>query len=338
VSTILKALQRLEDEKSSGKDRSLNEQVVARRSGGVAKSRWAVIGIALLSGIAVGSTALFFWPDGGTPAANGVAEADQPVVASGITHSEPGKRVPESPAKSLGTADAAGTKLRERAANRAAAPEMPMVEVVQRLEAEPPEEPVVAEPSASRPDGPGTKRPGDRRRAASQRARERLDTRPSDRANPRPAAAVSKRVPDPQVAAQPIVIAAVDPIESAGDTTTPPVDTTTPPVERAAVIADPPLGVAEPSEPLSASTTSSAPPTRDRKVIHRAEIPLISVGKTIWHPDADRRLAIVELTESGEELRLKEGDAVGPLVIDTIRPSGVLFVHDGVQVEYRVGQ
>jgi hypothetical protein len=65
---------------------------------------------------------------------------------------------------------------------------------------------------------------------------------------------------------------------------------------------------------------------------------LISVDKTIWHPDADRRLAIVELTESGEELRLQEGDAVGPLVIETIRPGGVLFVHDGVQVEYRVGQ
>ena len=132
MSTILKALQRLEDEKSSGKDRSLNEQVVARRSGAVAKSRWAVIGVALLSGIAVGSTALFFWPDGGAPAAT---EADQPVVASTTTQSASAKRVPESPAKPLGTADAAETMLRKRAANRAAAPVLPMVEVVERLEA-----------------------------------------------------------------------------------------------------------------------------------------------------------------------------------------------------------
>lgn len=331
MSTILKALQRLEDEKSSGKDRSLNEQVVARRSGAVAKSRWAVIGIALLSGVAVGSTALYFWPDGGASAANVVAEADQPVVASGATQSESGKLVPESPAKPLGTAEAARTMRRERAANRAAAPELPLVEVVERLDWNPPAEPVVAESSASEPDAPGTKRPGDRRRAASQRAQEHLDTKPGERANPRPAAAALKRVPDPQVATPPIVIAAADPIESVGDTTTPP-------VEQAAVIPDPPLGVAEPSEPLSASTPSSAPPTRDRKVIRRAEIPLLSIDKTIWHPDADRRLAIVELTESGEELRLKEGDAVGPLVIKSIRPSGVLFVHDGVQIEYRVGQ
>ena len=193
MSTILKALQRLEDEKSSGKDRSLNEQVVARRSGAVAKSRWAVIGVALLSGIAVGSTALFFWPDGGAPAANGVAEADQPVVASGTTQSESAKRVPESPAKPLGTDDAAETMRRERAANRAATAALPMVEVVERLDAKPPAEPVVAEssvpepdasqPDASKPDGPGTNRPGDRRRAASLRARERSDTKPSERAS-----------------------------------------------------------------------------------------------------------------------------------------------------------
>ncbi len=39
-----------------------------------------------------------------------------------------------------------------------------------------------------------------------------------------------------------------------------------------------------------------------------------------------------------EALRLKEGDAVGPLVIEAIRPGGVLFSHDGVEIEYRVGR
>ncbi len=171
MSTILKALQRLEDEKNSGKDRSLNEQVVARRSGAVAKSRWAVIGVALLSGIAVGSTALFFWPDGGAPAANGVTEAAQPVVASSATQSKPAQRVPKSPARALGADPSARAKQSEPTADRATTPALPMVEVVERLERKSPAdsavadasalELVVAESSALEPSGPGTNRPGD---------------------------------------------------------------------------------------------------------------------------------------------------------------------------------
>jgi hypothetical protein len=324
VSTILKALQRLEDEKRAGKDRSLNEQVVARRSAVAAKSRWAVIGISLLGGIAVGSTALYFWPDAGAPVPDVTSEAAPPVVASSASQPQPEQRVPAAPAKPPGAAQA---KKNEQPANRAATPELPMVEIVNRLDEKPAAQPVLAESSDPKPAALGTNRPGDRRQAARERAKQRTDSTPSEPTDPRPVAAVSKPVPEPPAAEPPVVIAAADPTDIA-------VDTAAPTIGEAVVVADPPPGAAGPSQSISASTSPSKP----SKVIHRAEIPLISVGKTIWHPDVDRRSAIVELMESGETLTLKEGDAIGPLVIETIKPSGVLFLHDGVEIEYRVGQ
>jgi hypothetical protein len=324
VSTILKALQRLEDEKRAGKDRSLNEQVVARRSAVAVKSRWAVMGVSLLGGIAVGSTALYFWPDAGAPAADVTSEAAAPVVASSASQPQPEQRVPEAPAKPPRAAQA---KKNEQTANRATTPELPMVEVVNRLDEKPAAESVLAESSDPKLDALGKNRPGDRLQAARERAKQRTGSTPSEPTDPRPVAAVSKPLPEPPAAEPPVVIAAADPTAIAAGTAAQM-------IEKAAVIADPPRGAAGPSQPISASTS----PPRPSKVIQRAEIPLISVGKTVWHPDADRRSAIVELTESGESLQLKEGDAIGPLVIETIKPSGVLFIHDGVEIEYRVGR
>ena len=37
-------------------------------------------------------------------------------------------------------------------------------------------------------------------------------------------------------------------------------------------------------------------------------------------------------------LELKEGDAVGPLVVESIKPGGVFFAHDGVSVLHKVGR
>jgi hypothetical protein len=331
VSTILKALQRLEDEKSAQGDRSLNEQIVARRSRAAANGRWLMIGIALIGGVAVGSSALYFWPTGGAPALDATPEAVPPAMPPTASQPDTKALTPESPSKPLESARAARAQKREPAANRAATPVSPVVEVVKRLDAEPAADPVPAEQSGAKTASPGTNRPGDRRRVAKQSAKKQSGSTPTERTNPRPAAVASKRVPEPKVAAAPVVVAAVDPTEDA-------TRTATAPVEDVAVIADPPLGAAEPSQPISAPTTSPTSLTRDQKVVHRAEIPLLIVDQTIWHPDGDRRLAVVELVNSGEALRLREGDAVGPLVIWEIKPGGVLFNHDGVEVEYRVGQ
>jgi hypothetical protein len=100
------------------------------------------------------------------------------------------------------------------------------------------------------------------------------------------------------------------------------------PVEVAAVAPEP------------AATAASAPPAireREQEVVQRAELPTLGVDKTIWHPDAARRVAVVKLIDDEEVLRLQEGDAVGPLVVETIKPGSVVFNHDGVEIVYKVG-
>jgi hypothetical protein len=57
-----------------------------------------------------------------------------------------------------------------------------------------------------------------------------------------------------------------------------------------------------------------------------------------WHPSADRRSAKIRLEDSDEILNLREGDAVGGLVIREISPSAVVFNAGDVEIRRRVGQ
>ena len=66
-------------------------------------------------------------------------------------------------------------------------------------------------------------------------------------------------------------------------------------------------------------------------------VPVVYVERTIWHPDASRRVAFVEIDGSGERVELHEGEAVGTLVVEKIEPTGVLFDHRGIEVHRRVG-
>jgi hypothetical protein len=75
----------------------------------------------------------------------------------------------------------------------------------------------------------------------------------------------------------------------------------------------------------------------DTQVVKRAEIPPVHVKKAVWHPNADRRYAVIVFAQDEEAIELREGDAIGPLVVKSIKPSGVLFFHDGVEVRYNVG-
>jgi hypothetical protein len=81
---------------------------------------------------------------------------------------------------------------------------------------------------------------------------------------------------------------------------------------------------------------SSAAPSSSE--IARAEIPDLRVERTVWHPIAERRVALIEFERSAERREIREGDAVGPLVVSKIEPSGVVFVHDGVEVRRRIGE
>ena len=76
--------------------------------------------------------------------------------------------------------------------------------------------------------------------------------------------------------------------------------------------------------------------------------PRLWVLEMYWYPltasvqerDYDPGLSaseVVELEGRDDALELHEGDAVGPLVVGEIEPSGVFFVYDGVQLRRRVG-
>jgi hypothetical protein len=86
----------------------------------------------------------------------------------------------------------------------------------------------------------------------------------------------------------------------------------------------------EPRKPEPGEATSSE--------IARAEIPGLRVERTVWHPVAERRVALIELDQSAERREIREGDAVGPLVVSEIEPSGVVFVHEGVEMRRRIGE
>ncbi|NNL87294.1 MAG: hypothetical protein HKP27_16655 [Myxococcales bacterium] len=65
--------------------------------------------------------------------------------------------------------------------------------------------------------------------------------------------------------------------------------------------------------------------------------PDVAVLKTAWHPDAARRSARIEVQGFPEALNLREGDAVGTLVVVSIEPSAVVFLHGGREVRHGVG-
>ena len=102
-------------------------------------------------------------------------------------------------------------------------------------------------------------------------------------------------------------------------------------------IAAKPAAPARGSLPPFARKRASAPAKPPAPVpVARADLPAVLVSSTVWHPQRDRRLAMVAL-EGGAARELHEGDAIGSLVVSEIGPSAVVFLHDGVELRRRVG-
>jgi hypothetical protein len=328
VSTILKALQRLEDEKVAEVERSLDERIVARRSSPRAAHHLGLaIAVAAISGVAVAVAAFLLWPGQGEPDARvaqplppvaqapapAVAAAPAPAAAAEPPHAEPAP-VPAAP----------------ESAQPSKVQVADVVEVVERLDAQPAD--------------------SDKAAASAEQAEPLVvtrsaTTRPAARA---PEAAVARKpeaAPEVDAQAEPELEVTVEspPRPAAAYVRSAP----PPPVKRAAPAPKPsaPQPAPKPKPAASAAplAIAAAAPQPDevrpseQKVIPRAKVPALTIEKTIWHPDAGRRLAIVKLMDSEEPLRLKEGDAIGPLVVESIKPSSVVFDHDGIEVTYSVG-
>jgi len=348
VSTILKALQRLEDEKSAGVARSLDEQIVARRPPPEPARHGLKIGTSLIGGLAVAAAGFMLWRASEDRGSTLALEATPPVAAPVAA---PAPQLAAETPRSNAPARTVPTARQQRDA--AETDSVALVEVVQRLDAQPADSgaPVEAptrvaaapevkrsdrRPSARKPDAEAAERAAQPRIAGAQFANAKTaaaNTESAAAANQSPPKAVENavvetaRVETAAAPPAPLERAAVD--NAAGDALPAPPA----PVERAAVESE--------AEPAPAALPASIPaPVQkpERKTIMRAKLPSMRIEKTIWHPDTDRRIAIVQLVDSEEVLRLKEGDAIGPLVVESIKPGSVLFNHDGVVIGYTVGR
>jgi hypothetical protein len=116
----------------------------------------------------------------------------------------------------------------------------------------------------------------------------------------------------------------------------------TPPLEELAqmpvLAVEPPPPAAELAEeppPLLVEPPAPKAPAPARVATLRP--PEVTVKKTYWHPNPERRVAEVEVEGRKGALELHEGDAVGTLVISEIQPSGVVFLHGGERLHRKVG-
>jgi hypothetical protein len=360
LSTILKALQRLEDEKVVEVERSLDERIVARRSPPDSARRLGLwIGIAAIGSIAVAAAAFLLWPTQRDSDAVVALEAP-PLAAAPVAAAAPAQPVaPAEPPYQPPVRSAPA------APEQAGLAEVQVVEVVQRLDAQPADSrPPATSPDrvapaveVQRPARPAARKPRTQvagapdiqvAREPDTQAAHELDIQAAREPDTQAAHELdtqAAREPDTEVANEaaqlrpaaeqvpPAIQTAEAPVEpvardsvSVNTSTAPPA-----PIEIAAVAPQP--------APIVASEPPAAPiRAPEQKVVQRAMVPSLSIEKTIWHPDANRRVAIVKMIESDETLRLKEGDAIGPLVVESIKPGSIVFNHDGVEISYNVGR
>jgi hypothetical protein len=90
----------------------------------------------------------------------------------------------------------------------------------------------------------------------------------------------------------------------------------------------------EPQPPKESKASPEPSPIEHR---NQRALPELTIIRTAWHPSADRRSAKIRLEDTDEILNLREGDAVGGLVIREISPSAVVFKAGDVEIRRRVG-
>jgi hypothetical protein len=123
------------------------------------------------------------------------------------------------------------------------------------------------------------------------------------------------------------------PVESVAEPRAEPVVETPAPAAKTQTVETRPPFQEEPAALAHERVESASPP----EVVARTALPGVIVERTLWHPDAGRRLAVLQVEGRDGTVELREGDAVGDLVVQQIDPSGVLFLHRGVEIRQRVG-
>ena len=227
-----------------------------------------------------------------------------------------------APKKSVAAADAAGVvpTAATAAANRKASSISSLPEASPKPESvveERPERVAASKPAVPTVASPPTKAP---RTEAEPRA-----------TSPAPAVApiVPERAPE-KVA----VVVAPKPEPRAEAAPIPAPRRTSAPRPAAAPVSAPSESAAAPPRKITESRPMQAP---DVNRIDRRGLPDVVVVRTSWHPTPDRRTARIRVVASEEVLTLRQGDAIGGLVVLEITPSSVLFEAGKVEIRRKVG-
>jgi hypothetical protein len=341
LSTILKALRRLEEEKAATEEpRPLREQI-ARAQGAPTRPRrrgWGAAVVALVLGVGAGGSVIW-WLFGGQ-------HARPEVVASA-----PSAPAPAAPARVV------PPPVEPPPASRQPGPPDQAfasdVETVDRPDAQPrlgDSEPI--QPGLA-PTMLGAHRPVESSSAA-QRAREAAlaEYQAAERARrglpPEPVAPTPPQPSEPVPVVPEQTAAAAQPAPPAPAPAVVPAPPPAPaPVAQPVPLAPAPV-VAEARPAPKPAPKSAAPKPKPvaPRAAPREEAPptppppsiAVAVEKTQWHPLADRRIAWVRVPGRNDAQRVVEGDVIDGLIISAIEPSGVVFERDGQKIRRGLGQ
>jgi hypothetical protein len=319
LSTILKALRRLEKEKPP-KDRPLREQVASSGGDGggdePAPRRWPILVAAIGAGVFAGLAVLFLLVFRGAPR----EEAPTPAPAQpAATAAAPPPAVPARKGKGIiRPIPPAQSPAAARTPAPVAAPPAPAeVEVAEEVE-------VI-----------------DRGAVAPRIALESGAAPAADAEAPRPGSVRPFRRSDPKALPgrhllpeeQPVALEAPEAAEATAPAPAPETarPEPAPEIERRTPAPEIASRAPAPPEPELAKPAASpaAPPA--------PAFPALRVERTTWHPTAERRVAVVELGGEGAQ-SVREGERVGGAVVRRIEPSGVVFEHAGREVRRKVGE
>jgi hypothetical protein len=213
------------------------------------------------------------------------------------------------------------------ASAESADPEMPLAAVVPtraRAEADAPRANPPQSPSSTKPNE--IERPT---RAAAQQTSAKVS------------AATIPPEAKPAVKPVPKSVSASNPTSTSKSASRP---ATQPAAKAAPKLAAKPAATPEPKATFDSAAKPIAPPTESaeaqsvERVDDRGGLPGVAVLRTSWHPSPERRSTKVRVEATGQVVSLREGDAVGGLIVQEISPSAVVFKSGDVEIRRRVGQ
>ena len=323
MSTILKALRRLEEEKSATPEgRPLREEIASSAppasAGG--SGAWVSAVVALLLGLSVGA-GVFWWLSANE------TEADVPTLAA-ATPTPPAPRAapPVAPSPAPPERRVIPQPPGEGPPQKAFASEVEIVERPNPAPRIPDGDPI---PTSNKP------KPGSERPVLSSSAAQRARQAAADRA----AVALPSASPPPPVAKAPAPPPA--PAKPERKRLARAVPRAQPAPTRAdAPPPAPPQKVAKaPAKPEPVPTPKEKPPAPVvEKPTAAANLPPFEVERTHWHPSADRRVAWLRLEGESESRRFVEGDVLGEHLVKAIEPAAIVLESSGgAEVRRQIG-